>query len=586
MRTVYQTQAIVLGIFISSTAFPMTVTSQEITPSSDLTDSVVNVAPAAATLAMDIETAITFSEYVVNTYITNQYANRGIVFGGDAPFVSSDSANPTSPVLSGSPRFRGAIEGRFVNPADGKTPAVVQSFTLDWGYFDELYSTRMEWFDPAGKKLGQRTNTRLGIERITVEGGNIARWRTSIILTEPAGYAVDNVSFTPVEASVLFREKLDGEKDGTWGLGDDEIPGWDHVGLHILNAVYESHPGYPSGLYVSEDGKESVNIMATNGVQQVHTKGTFKHDVRLPEITSPVLEFEEIPINKALAEKMKTAIETKIAEKARFGDINFDSVDDIERTLSPAAQKGGNGTFTCVGLVEWAAERAGRNGGQGFIPNAFESIVFLDISTWPPKLRTFPLLSPQLLHFSMKSSQAMEGVKQWFQGVFDPVDFMITDPLGRRLGYTSELGEKNEIPGAFLSKNGNIEQFFIPNPVPGEYKVDFVGLGKPVVGAVASGSDTRAINKVLDSGTKDSMSQVVELMTGTRGDVNSDGCINSKDLSAISARLNSFATGTNDSSDINGDGLINEADRTLLSQLTALNPPCAKRSLLPILNRR
>src|SRR5689334_14810164 len=43
---------------------------------------------------------ITFSEFPEGTSITNQYQSSGIIFGGDSPFVTGDSSNPTSPVLS------------------------------------------------------------------------------------------------------------------------------------------------------------------------------------------------------------------------------------------------------------------------------------------------------------------------------------------------------------------------------------------------------------------------------------------------------------------------------------------------------
>lgn len=112
-------------------------------------------------------------------------------------------------MLSGSPQFRGNIEGSFVDPADGKTPVSVKSFTLDAGYFDELSSTVIEWFDAKGKKIGQRTNTILGIERIKIEGGSIAKFRLAIIETEPNGFAIDNFSFEPIAASVLFRKRDD-----------------------------------------------------------------------------------------------------------------------------------------------------------------------------------------------------------------------------------------------------------------------------------------------------------------------------------------------------------------------------------------
>jgi hypothetical protein len=133
---------------------------------------------------------ITFSEHPVDTLISSQFAGKGILFGGDNPFITTDESNPTSPVLSGSPLFRGVIEGTFINPSDGKSPTIVKSFSLDAGYFNAIGSTRIEWFDPDGTKLGQRTNTQLGIERFNIEGGNIARFRLSIIENEPLFIAV------------------------------------------------------------------------------------------------------------------------------------------------------------------------------------------------------------------------------------------------------------------------------------------------------------------------------------------------------------------------------------------------------------
>src|SRR5205085_2301554 len=129
-------------------------------------------------------TVITFSEFSVGTSISTQYQNVGIHFGGSGPFITTDGANPTSPVLSGSPLFQGDITGTFVEPGSSQ-PTVVESFTFDAGYFDEIGSTRIEWFDPHGKKLGQRINSHFGIERFTIEGGNIASWRIGIVQTEP-----------------------------------------------------------------------------------------------------------------------------------------------------------------------------------------------------------------------------------------------------------------------------------------------------------------------------------------------------------------------------------------------------------------
>ncbi len=163
---------------------------------------------------------ITFSEFPLGTYITDQYSNRGIIFGGDSPFISPDGANPTSPVLSGTPLFQGAIEGRFVNPNNGITPITVSSFSLDAGYFDVVGTTRIEWFDRYDNKLGEQINSALGIEHFVIEGGGIARWRFAIITSEPAGFAIDNVSidFSPVELT-----KVDDVDDGNCVGPGDEI---------------------------------------------------------------------------------------------------------------------------------------------------------------------------------------------------------------------------------------------------------------------------------------------------------------------------------------------------------------------------
>ncbi len=67
-------------------------------------------------LAYDVE--ITFSEYPMWTAISNQYESQGIIFNGDSPFITSDGANPTSPILSGTPLFSGRVGGQFTNPVN------------------------------------------------------------------------------------------------------------------------------------------------------------------------------------------------------------------------------------------------------------------------------------------------------------------------------------------------------------------------------------------------------------------------------------------------------------------------------------
>ncbi|MEC4088818.1 carboxypeptidase-like regulatory domain-containing protein [Pseudoalteromonas rubra] len=153
-------------------------------------------------------TPITFSEFPNGTAITNQYADRGIIFGGDSPFITSDSANPTTPVLSGSPRFNGAIEGRFVDPQTGE-PTTVNSFSLDAGYFDNLSSTRLQWFNPEGQLIREVLDSQFGIEHFSIRDENIASFRIEIIAQEDAGYAIDNVAFNLMDAAFDHTFNLD-----------------------------------------------------------------------------------------------------------------------------------------------------------------------------------------------------------------------------------------------------------------------------------------------------------------------------------------------------------------------------------------
>jgi choice-of-anchor C domain-containing protein len=551
-----------------TTGIPTLALAQGTSPYSTAEFSIQTPAPAIAQ-----DGIITFSEFPIGTFLTNQYSDRGIIFGGDRPFITTDRDTPTSPVLSGTPLFMGSIEGDFVDPKDRVTPTIVQSFSLSAGYFNELGSTRIEWFDPEGNKLGQRANSKLGIENFTIKGGDIARWKISIIEDEPAGYTIDNISMAPAKASVLFRERIDSKKEGTWGFLGDEIPGFDHVGFHIDNVVYESHPGNDADenysnvdIFVSEDGSESVRMPLINGVQKEHTRKTFEHDDDMVGVSnSPVIDFEEIPIDILLAKRMRQKIETQIAVRAKFQLINPHSLPGIQETLSPSVQKGGNGTFTCVGLIEWAAEQAGHDNGQGFVRNTFESISL-------GGREVFPLLSPQLLNYAMKYSLTINNARQWFQGLFDPVDFIITDPLGRKLGFTKRLGKINEITKAFFSGDGELEQFLIPNPVAGNYEIELVGLNKQVNGAIASRRQKQEIRTFLAEGVKKVIAFKVELVAGAPGDINRDGCINKKDADQLSASLNRFTNDPNHPGDINGDGLLSNIDLDLLKKLIFQNP--------------
>lgn len=106
-------------------------------------------------------------------------------------FITTDGANPTSPVLSGTPRFNGAISILFDTDLAG--------VGLDGGYFDAIGGTAITAFDRAGNIIGSVLNEGLGIEflgLVTEDGSNaIAGLQFSLVGAEPAGFAIDNLRF-------------------------------------------------------------------------------------------------------------------------------------------------------------------------------------------------------------------------------------------------------------------------------------------------------------------------------------------------------------------------------------------------------
>lgn len=169
---------------------------------------------------------ITFDEFPVGTYITNQYQDVGIIFGGDAPVITPDGANPTSPVLAGTipDLFRGDITGTFVVPGTD-TPTTVCAFGFDAGYFDDIGSTSIEWFDEYGNSLGIIYNSQTVIEHFAIEGSNIASWEIAEIAFDL--FAIDNVWFEPcpLPPSCIYLHC----EDGLFNLTEPVGTRWDEL---------------------------------------------------------------------------------------------------------------------------------------------------------------------------------------------------------------------------------------------------------------------------------------------------------------------------------------------------------------------
>jgi hypothetical protein len=106
-------------------------------------------------------------------------------------FITSDGANPTSPVLSGSPRFNGAISILFDKDIAG--------VGLDGGFFNAIGGTAIKAFARNGSFIGSVLNQKTGIEflgLVTDDGlDGIAGLQFSLVGGEPAGFAIDNLRF-------------------------------------------------------------------------------------------------------------------------------------------------------------------------------------------------------------------------------------------------------------------------------------------------------------------------------------------------------------------------------------------------------
>lgn len=177
----------ILGTAVPSTAQPTG--SERMSGSSGSSAGGAPAQPAA----IPLPGAITFSEYPVGTAISGQYTARGVVFGGDSPFITDDGANPTSPVLSGSPRFFGDITISIVDPGSGAA-STTTGLTLDVGYIDNRNSVLLTYYGLAGNLIGSLRANAFGINRVAVPFGGISRVTIAATQTEDAGFAIDNVT--------------------------------------------------------------------------------------------------------------------------------------------------------------------------------------------------------------------------------------------------------------------------------------------------------------------------------------------------------------------------------------------------------
>ncbi|MBD2579899.1 PEP-CTERM sorting domain-containing protein [Oscillatoria sp. FACHB-1406] len=319
-----------------------------------------------------------------------------------------------------------------------------------------------------------------------------------------------------------FNAKIDlSENSGLIYIGEKDRP-FSHVGFNWNGQVYESSAPYTLGQYWDLVQNRYRTITHDDGVQQQHSFGSFVSNLlNSPFSTEKRVEYLKIPDfwGDNYAEKMKSYIETQFNSTYAYsvGSPAF---------LDPYQQKCYYGQCTGVGLIERASEEAFINDGQGFIPRNLEFIEFnnsfigpnLDATPWEC-LITFPMtpeckkfadrgtggtgisvLSAPFQHYSIPKLNA--EYKDWLQGWFYNIDFMLTDPLGNKLSYRDGAWtQTGEIPGLFYTATGSDRHFLIPQRLQGNYSLEFFGKGLCEENAIAVMGDKNG--GTLISGCKD-----------------------------------------------------------------------------------
>ncbi|MEM9541390.1 MAG: PEP-CTERM sorting domain-containing protein, partial [Cyanobacteria bacterium P01_E01_bin.42] len=173
------------------------------------------------------------------------------------------------------------------------------------------------------------------------------------------------------------------------------------------------------------------------------------------------------------------------------------------------------------------------------IPNYWDLYPDINLSLWE-NIYSYPnpYYWDKITPYDLKRLINPFKSSSWLQGSLYSIDFILTDPLGRQLGYTRELGFFNEIPNLLytannisgledaegknaplvakptITKNLNsvesdpcspeekppevkavqpiseIFQFFIFDRLPGEYKIEQIGRSQNSKSTIGNGTNT------------------------------------------------------------------------------------------------
>ncbi len=128
-----------------------------------------------------------------------------------ATFITTDGSFPSSPTLTGAPRFNGPIAILFDRDLAG--------VGFDGGYFNAIGSTGITAFARDGTLLGTVSNETIGIEflgLVTADGSEkIAGVFLDLVGAEPAGFNIDNLRFGKAGEVVIPGGV---PEPGTWAM--------------------------------------------------------------------------------------------------------------------------------------------------------------------------------------------------------------------------------------------------------------------------------------------------------------------------------------------------------------------------------
>lgn len=157
----------------------------------------VGTQPATSWLHQNV---ITFSNLAAGTVVTTQYKGQGVVFGkyGNAtgnPYVVSDTTSTSTPVLSGTPAYKGGVKATFVSPGT-TTPTTVGTVLLDVGHLTAANTIRVTFFNSTGGIVKSVLIGSTGVYRASATGA-IASFVVYEVTSGVGTFSVDNVVSAP-----------------------------------------------------------------------------------------------------------------------------------------------------------------------------------------------------------------------------------------------------------------------------------------------------------------------------------------------------------------------------------------------------